>query len=110
MDAAIKGYLDLLKVHGYQADICYNLASAFTELHQYDQSLKYIGLIIEKGITEFPEFNVGMVTEGVDVRAIGNSEKLHASHLIEAFNLKAAIEYRLKNCKPLTFLFSLLYI
>lgn len=98
LEAAIKEYLDLLKIHGFLPDVSYNLASAFTELRQYDQSLKYIGLIIENGIRDFPEFNVGMITEGVDVRTVSNSEKLHASHLIEAFNLKASIEYRLKNC------------
>jgi tetratricopeptide repeat protein 30 len=38
-----------------------------------------------------------MATEGVDVKSVGNSQLLHETYLIEAFNLKAAIEYHLKN-------------
>ncbi len=38
-----------------------------------------------------------MITEGVDVRSVGNTLILHETALIEAFNLKAAIEYKLKN-------------
>ena len=40
-----------------------------------------------------------MTTEGIDVRSVGNSLTLHETALIEAFNLKAAIEYQLKNCE-----------
>lgn len=45
------------------------------------------------------ELSVGMTTEGIDVRSVGNSLTLHETALVEAFNLKAAIEYQLKNCK-----------
>ena len=38
-----------------------------------------------------------MATEGVDIRSVGNTQTLHDSFLIEAFNLKAAIEFNLKN-------------
>lgn len=48
------------------------------------------------------ELSVGMTTEGIDVHSVGNTLVLHHTALIEAFNLKAAIEYQLKNCKPLT--------
>lgn len=43
-----------------------------------------------------------MTTEGIDVRSVGNTLILHETALIEAFNLKAAIEYQLKNSKLLT--------
>lgn len=45
------------------------------------------------------ELSIGMTTEGIDVRSVGNTLALHETALIEAFNLKAAIEYQLKNCK-----------
>lgn len=45
------------------------------------------------------ELSVGMTTEGIEVRSVGNTLVLHETALIEAFNLKAAIEYQLKNCK-----------
>lgn len=35
--------------------------------------------------------------EGMDVRSVGNSQALKDTALIEAFNLKAAIELMLKN-------------
>ena len=38
-----------------------------------------------------------MQTEGIEVRSVGNTLTLHKTALIEAFNLKAAIEYLLKN-------------
>ena len=40
-----------------------------------------------------------MTTEGIDVRSVGNTLILHETALIEAFNLKAAIEFQLKNCQ-----------
>ena len=43
-----------------------------------------------------------MTTEGIDVRSVGNTLVLHETALIEAFNLKAAIEYQLKNCKSIS--------
>lgn len=43
-----------------------------------------------------------MTTEGIDVHSVGNTLVLHQSALIEAFNLKAAIEYQLKNRKKLS--------
>jgi len=49
------------------------------------------------------ELSVGMTTEGIDVRSVGNSLTLHETALVEAFNLKAAIEYQLKNCESFNF-------
>lgn len=78
-------------------DLLYNLAVCYYSLKQYSQAIKYIGEIIEQGIREHPELSVGMNTEGIEVRSVGNTEVLHESVLIEAFNLKAAIEFQLKN-------------
>lgn len=47
----------------------------------------------------FPELGVGMTTEGIEVKSVGNTLVLHETALIEAFNLKAAIEYQLKKCE-----------
>jgi len=56
------------------------------------------------------ELSVGMTTEGIDVRSVGNTLTLHETALIEAFNLKAAIEYQLKNCKWPQYLWQLIFI
>lgn len=42
-----------------------------------------------------------MTTEGIDIHSVGNTLVLHQTALIEAFNLKAAIDYQLKNCENL---------
>lgn len=59
----------------------------------------FLADIIEQGIKEHPELSVGMTTEGIEVRSVGNTLTLHETALTEAFNLKAAIEYQLQNCK-----------
>ncbi|MEQ2189765.1 hypothetical protein GOODEAATRI_028694, partial [Goodea atripinnis] len=46
-----------------------------------------------------PKLDVGVNTEGIDVHSVGNTLVLHQSALIEAFNLKAATEYQMKNVK-----------
>lgn len=45
------------------------------------------------GIREHPELSVGLTTEGIEVRSVGNTITLHETALVEAFNLKAAIEF-----------------
>ena len=66
-------------------------------MKDFAQALKHIADIIERGIRDHPELSVGMQTEGIEVRSVGNTLTLHETALIEAFNLKAAIEYLLKN-------------
>lgn len=39
-----------------------------------------------------------MQTEGIDITSVGNTNTLQDSTLVEAFNLRAAIEFLLKNC------------
>ncbi|TPX62634.1 hypothetical protein PhCBS80983_g00262 [Powellomyces hirtus] len=96
-EEACAHYLDALKMLGYQADLSYNVALCHYMLNQYVSALKFIADIIEKGIRNHPELSVGMATEGIEVRSVGNSQLLHETYLVEAFNLKAAIEYHLKN-------------
>lgn len=80
---------------GYRADTCYCIALCHYMLNQYAAALKYITEIIERGIKEHPgewtgldrgvpvgsvsdgsfspELSVGMQTEGVDIRSVGNT-------------------------------------
>ncbi|KAI8924341.1 hypothetical protein BC831DRAFT_501229 [Entophlyctis helioformis] len=96
-DEACAKYLDASKMVGYRAELSYNMALCFYMMKQYVPALKNIAEIIEKGIRDHPELSVGMATEGIEVRSVGNSQLLHETYLVEAFNLKAAIEYHLKN-------------
>ena len=69
----------------------------FYKLNQFAPSLKHIADIIEKGVREHPELGVGSNSDGVDVKTVGNTQTLRETALIEAFNLKAAIEFTMKN-------------
>ncbi|XP_047427983.1 tetratricopeptide repeat protein 30A isoform X1 [Mugil cephalus] len=98
-EEACKKFMSAMQVLGYVPALSYNIALTYYSLKNYAQALKYIGEIIERGIKEHPELSVGMTTEGIDVHSVGNTLVLHQTALIEAFNLKAAIEYQLKNLK-----------
>jgi hypothetical protein len=39
-----------------------------------------------------------MQTDGIEVASVGNTIILHESCLVEAVNLKAAIQFNMKNC------------
>ncbi|XP_071132605.1 intraflagellar transport protein 70A-like isoform X3 [Mytilus edulis] len=105
-EEACSKFTTAMQILGYKADLSYNIALCHYMLKQYAPALKHIADIIERGIREHPELSVGMTTEGIDVRSVGNTLTLHETALIEAFNLKAAIEYQLKNyeasCEALT--------
>lgn len=94
---ACQKFSSAMNVLGYQPDLSYNIALCYYSMKQYAPALKHIADIIEKGIREHPELSVGMTTEGIEVRSVGNTKVLHETALVEAFNLKAAIEYQLKN-------------
>ncbi|CAF0818713.1 unnamed protein product [Brachionus calyciflorus] len=97
VEEALENFKRAKKIIGSRQDISYNIAVCYYRLKQYDISLKHIADIIEKGITEHPELSVGMQTDGVEVSSVGNTLVLHESCLVEAFNLKAAIHFNLKN-------------
>lgn len=119
-DGALKRFNAAQQILGYKPDLAYNIALCHYEMKQYSQALKCTAEIIEKGVKDHPgfvrqglfriililvfkfnfiELNVGMLTDGLELRSVGNTLILHETALIEAFNLKAAIEYSLKNSK-----------
>lgn len=90
-------FQEALNQIGYQCDLAYNVALCHYKLKQWAPCLKFIAEIIEKGVREHPELGVGSNAEGVEVKSVGNTQILKETALIEAFNLKAAIEYVTKN-------------
>ena len=54
--------------------LMYSSALCQYRLKQYGPALKTISEIIEIGIRSHPELNVGMTTEGIDVRSVGNTQ------------------------------------
>jgi tetratricopeptide repeat protein 30 len=95
-EARVK-FQEALSQVGYQCDLAYNVALCYFKMKQYAPCLKFIAEIIEKGVREHPELGVGSNAEGVDVKSVGNTQILKETALIEAFNLKAAIEFVTKN-------------
>ncbi|KAG5312090.1 TT30A protein, partial [Acromyrmex insinuator] len=96
-EQALKKFSNALQIAGFKPHLSYNVALCYFKLKEYAASLKHIATIIEHGIREHPELSVGMATEGIEVRSVGNTLTLHETALTEAFNLKAAIEYQLQN-------------
>ncbi|CAB1119336.1 unnamed protein product [Ectocarpus sp. CCAP 1310/34] len=90
-------YADAMHTLGYQADLAYNTALCYFKDKQYVSALKHVDEIIERGVREHPELSVGSNTDGIDVRSVGNSQLLQETCLVEAFNLRAAIEQTRKN-------------
>eukprot|EP00743_Colponemidia_sp_Colp-15_P002645 GILK01002867.1.p1 GENE.GILK01002867.1~~GILK01002867.1.p1 ORF type:complete len:660 (+),score=136.56 GILK01002867.1:205-2184(+) len=90
-------FVEAMNTLGYQSDLAYNIALCYYRMKQFGPSLKHIAEIIERGVREHPELGVGSNTDGVEVRSVGNTQVLRETALIEAFNLKAAIEFIMKN-------------
>jgi len=97
---AMKMFGDAMNTLGYQADLAYNVALCYYSQKAYGPALKHIAEIIERGVRDHPELSVGALSEGVgglQARSVGNTAVLKETALIEAFNLKSAIEYMMKN-------------
>ncbi|VDK46826.1 unnamed protein product [Cylicostephanus goldi] len=118
-DKALERFNNASSVMGYQPELAYAIALCHYRKKEYSQALKFINDIVDRGIkdhpgqeifpilvaslllaefvNDFPKLGVGMVTEGMDLRSVGNTMKLHETSLVEALNLKFAVEYKLKN-------------
>uniref|UniRef100_A0A3Q2CFI5 Tetratricopeptide repeat protein 30 n=1 Tax=Cyprinodon variegatus TaxID=28743 RepID=A0A3Q2CFI5_CYPVA len=96
-EEACKKFITATQLLGFVPALSYNIALTHYSMKNYNQALKCVTEIIERGIREHPELDVGLKTEGIDDHSVGNSLVLHQSALIEAFNLKAASKYQLKN-------------
>ncbi|KAB0801614.1 hypothetical protein PPYR_03800 [Photinus pyralis] len=96
-EEALNKFTTCLQNMGFKPYLAYNAALCYYRLKEYGPALKHCGDIVERGIRDHPELSVGMQTEGIEVRSVGNTLTLHETALTEAFNLKAAIEYQLKN-------------
>ena len=62
-------------------------------------SLVYLLVVLLVLSLWLTELCIGLGTEGIDSKSVGNTLQLHESSVIEAFNLKAAILWSGKNCK-----------
>lgn len=79
------------------SELAYNDALCNYKLKSYGAAVKSVSEVIERGMLEHPELSVGSYADGVEVSSVGNSQTLRETALVEAFNLKAAIEYQMHN-------------
>lgn len=96
-EGARKKFTDVITATGYTPDLAYNIALCYYKMKQFGAALKHLAEIIERGVREHPELSVGSATDGMEVRSVGNSQTLKDTALVEAFNLKAAVEFSMKN-------------
>lgn len=82
---------------GNRPELLYNIALCHYKMRQYDKCMQFIAEIIESGTSKHPDLGVGTNMEGRDITSVGNTQILKETALVEVFNLKAAIEYNLKN-------------
>mmetsp|Transcript_1766 Transcript_1766/g.3945 ORF Transcript_1766/g.3945 Transcript_1766/m.3945 type:complete len:648 (-) Transcript_1766:178-2121(-) len=97
---AMKMFNEAIQTIGYQADLAYNIALCNYSMKQFGPALKHVAEIIERGVRDHPELSVGAMSEGnggLAARSVGNTAVLKETALVEAFNLKAAIEYIMKS-------------
>lgn len=110
----------------YQLDLAYNIALCEFNDKNYASSMQIVHEIIDTNLRLHPELGIGTATEllqqqiltnsmsnnpnestsilsnlnNLELRSVGNSSSLKESCLIEAHNLKAAIEYELYVHEP----------
>lgn len=96
-EAALKKFLQAQRLGGDIPLLAYNIALCYYMMKQFNQALDFVSSIISKGMVEYSELSVWMNLEGIE-HSVGNTWTLSESALIEAFNLKAAIEFQLKHC------------
>jgi tetratricopeptide repeat protein 30 len=97
---AMKHFSEAMNTAGYQPDLSYNIGLCYYSMGQYGPTLKHVAEIIERGVRDHPELSVGALSEGAGglaARSVGNTAVLRETALIEAFNLKSAVEYMMKN-------------
>lgn len=90
---ALKMFSSASQMDPEKPDLWYNIALCHYKLKDYPSTMKVLSDIISKGIRDHPELSVGLSTEGIEVKSVGNTLALHETALVEAFNLKAAIEF-----------------
>ena len=96
-----KKYMEALKkffegrklIRGYHNQLYYNISLCFYRMGQYEDSLKYIKIIVKKTKESFQGSNL-------EEEKKTNEKQIHEikqSGIVEALNLKAAIEYEKGN-------------
>jgi len=96
-DEALRSFQAAEEALGAAPYLSYNTALCRYHKGEWSESLREITKVIDTAVTEHPELSVGSFTDGIETRSVGNTQTLRETALVEAFNLKAAIEWQLDN-------------
>ncbi|MES1910706.1 MAG: hypothetical protein MHM6MM_003251 [Cercozoa sp. M6MM] len=86
-----------LQLVGFQPSIAYNAALACFYTKEHSNAMQHLENIVTRGIVEHPELAVSAHKEKEQAHSVGNSAALKETALVEALNLKAAIEWQNRN-------------
>jgi tetratricopeptide repeat protein 30 len=89
VEEARKRFEEAIAAAGWAPDLAYNVAVCHFSAKQPGAALRIANDIIARGVNEHPELAVG--SGAGEVRSVGNTPALRETHLVEAFNLRAAI-------------------
>eukprot|EP01105_Mastigella_eilhardi_P020137 TRINITY_DN4777_c0_g1_i1.p1 TRINITY_DN4777_c0_g1~~TRINITY_DN4777_c0_g1_i1.p1 ORF type:complete len:485 (+),score=167.48 TRINITY_DN4777_c0_g1_i1:624-2078(+) len=89
-------FSEAVSVLGNQPFLSYNVALCYYRLKQYSIARRVTLEIIEKGIKDHIELD-SYPDDPQQARTVGNSQMLRETALIEAFNLKSAIEFKMNS-------------
>lgn len=93
IDVALKKFLEVFDMIEFEPCLAYNIALCCYMLKNFVSALDYIDRIIKAGLERYPELKSTHET----FLHTENQIVLQESYLIEAYNLKAAIEFSSKN-------------
>lgn len=95
-DDAITCFNQAISLLGFRADMQYNIALCYYRQRKFFPSLTAIAEIVQRGL-QHTQLSIGFNTDGQETRSVGNTALLRETATVEAFNLKAAIEYAIHN-------------
>ncbi len=92
-DDALELYSETFNTQGFEAELAYNIALCYYMIGEYEEAMDAIEEIISRGIEVYPEFGPNKNSEFEEKMDVSNTIQLQESFLVEAYNLKAAIEF-----------------
>ncbi|PRW32971.1 TPR repeat-containing isoform B [Chlorella sorokiniana] len=81
-----------MQMVGFSPELAYGLAACRYRAGDLSGAAAALADVVQAGVQLHPELGIGTQTEGMEARSVGNSAKLKSTALVEAFNLRAAIE------------------
>ena len=90
-EESLSKFSDAFNIQGYEAGIAYKIALCHYMLQQHSEASEIVAEIIDRGADQIE--GLDLQHQGDETYFIENSSALQQSYLVEAHNLKAAIDY-----------------